>query len=246
MKTLLLDIETAPNTAYVWGLFNENIPLARLVESSYVLCWAAKWHGEKEVFFSSTYEQTPKKLLHQIHRLLEEAEAVIHYNGTRFDIPILNREFIQYGYMPPAPYKQIDLLRVARQKFKFASNKLEYVAKFLGVEHKLEPSSFKLWIDCMAGDEKAWKEMKAYNIQDVRVLEQVYHKMIPWIKNHPNHNVYAGEEKIVCTNCASIKYQRRGWAYTALSKYPRYQCGDCGSWFRGRSEKNPNKVTGII
>ena len=37
MKILLLDTETSPNTAFVWGLFNENIPLARLIDTSEVL-----------------------------------------------------------------------------------------------------------------------------------------------------------------------------------------------------------------
>jgi len=247
MKTLLLDIETSPNTAYVWGLFNENIPLARLVESSKLLCWAAKWLGEKEVFFSSTHEQSPKKLLGTIHKLLTEADAVIHYNGTRFDMPILNREFIQHGYAPPAPYKQIDLLRVARNKFKFASNKLEYVAKFLGVQEKGLNRGFELWVDCMNNDPDAWEEMKEYNIQDVNVLEQVYERMLPWIPNHPNVGAYA-DSPAVCPNCGGSHFQRRGTAIAVLLKYYRYQCKDCGKWVRGTktiSLKGVEKIVGI-
>ena len=113
MKILTLDIETAPNTANVWGLFKENIPLQRLTESGYILCWSAKWLGEKEIYFNSLHESNKEDMLQQIHNLLGEADSVVHYNGTRFDIPWLNREFAEVHFAPPAPYHQIDLLRDA-------------------------------------------------------------------------------------------------------------------------------------
>jgi DNA polymerase elongation subunit (family B) len=237
MKILLLDIETSPNTAYVWGLFNENIPLSRLVQSSRTLCWAAKWYGEKEVMFHSILSGTPRKMLREIHKLLDEADAVVHYNGTRFDIPILNKEFIKHGMAPPAPYKQIDLLRVARSRFKFASNKLDFVAQFLGVGAKTKNTNFELWIECMNRDEKAWREMEIYNRNDVLILEKVYDKMLPWIKTHPNTTLH--EEGLKCPNCSCEKYQRRGFAYTQLGKYRRYQCKGCGNWFRGIRTEAP-------
>ena len=87
MKTLLLDLESAPNTAHVWGLFNTNVSTKQLMESSYVLCWAAKWLGSDKVIFSSVQKTDPKEMLGKIHALLDEADAVIHYNGTKFDIP---------------------------------------------------------------------------------------------------------------------------------------------------------------
>ena len=101
MKILLLDIETAPSLAYIWGLFKENIPLQRLVNSGYVLCWSAKWLGEEEIYFDSLYNSTPRRMLKKIHKLLEETDVVIHYNGQSFDIPTLNKEFLLYGMPPP-------------------------------------------------------------------------------------------------------------------------------------------------
>jgi uncharacterized protein YprB with RNaseH-like and TPR domain len=89
-KILLLDIETSPNTAHVWGIWDQNIGLNQLLESSYTLCYAAKWLGKKEVIFDSVNKSSQKKMLQGIHKLLDEADAVIHYNGARFDIPTLN------------------------------------------------------------------------------------------------------------------------------------------------------------
>ncbi len=53
MKILLLDIESSPNTAHVWGLWQQNVSINQLMESSYVLCYAAKWLGQKDVLFDS-------------------------------------------------------------------------------------------------------------------------------------------------------------------------------------------------
>ena len=86
----MLDIESAPNMAFVWGLFKQNISISQIVDSGYVLCWAAKWYGDSEVHFDSVYQSRPKAMLKRIHKMLDEADAVVHYNGLRFDIPTLN------------------------------------------------------------------------------------------------------------------------------------------------------------
>ncbi len=236
MKLLLLDIESSPNTAYVWKLFKETIPLARLIESSEVLCWSAKWVGEKKVMFDSIYNSSPKKMLSSIHKLLDEADAVIHFNGKAFDIPTLNKEFLIYGFAPPSPYKQIDLINTARSQFRFTSNKLDYICQRLGLGKKTE-TDFKLWIDCMDKDPKAWKKMEEYNKNDVIMLENLYHKLLPWIKNHPNYSLYLQRDTL-CPNCGSAHYQKRGYYYTNALRYQRYQCTGCGTWFRDKNNNN--------
>ena len=245
-KILLLDTETAPNTAYVWGLFKQTIGINQLTDSSYVMCWAAKWLGEEEAYFDSVKRSSSLDMLLNIHSMIEEADAVVHYNGTRFDMPILNKEFLLHGIPPPAPYKQMDLLRVARQRFRFTSNKLDYVAQALGVGEKTKHPGQQLWTDCMAGKAEAWKTMEEYNIQDVYLLEKVYDKFLPWIKNHINLSLY--KAGICCPNCGSEHTQRRGYYYTSAGKYQRHQCQSCANWFRtGTTEaaKPANRATNI-
>lgn len=232
MKILLLDIETAPNTAHVWGLWKQNVSLNQLQESSYVLCWAAKWLGSDKILFDSVYNNTTEKMLLGIHSLIDDADAVIHYNGTKFDIPTLNKEFLLYGLGPPSPVKQIDLLRTARNQFKFPSNKLDYVAQALGVGKKKEHIGHELWIRCMANNPDAWKMMEEYNKQDVILLEQVYGKLKPWIKNHANFSLHS-DNSFVCPNCGGDCYNKRGFYYTHNCKYQRYKCSGCNTWFRG-------------
>jgi len=124
-KILLLDIETAPNQAYVWGLFDQNISGDQVVDSSYVLCWSARWLHETEIMFSSVEKYDDYDMMMQLHTLLDEADVVVHYNGTKFDIPVINKEFVKLGIHPPSPYKQVDLYQVVRRNFRFESNKLD-------------------------------------------------------------------------------------------------------------------------
>ncbi len=160
MKILLLDIESSPNTAHVWGLWQQNVSINQLMESSYVLCYAAKWLGQKDVLFDSVHQSRPKTMLKGIHALLNDADAVVHYNGTKFDIPTLNKEFLLHHFNPPSPYKQIDLLRVVRSNFRFPSNKLDYVAQRLNLGKKHEHEGHELWVKCMNGDKDAWKRKR--------------------------------------------------------------------------------------
>ena len=148
-------------------------------------------------------------------------------------MPTLNKEFIVNGMLPPAPYKQVDLCNVAKKEFRFPSNKLEYIAKTLGLGQKTKHEGHELWVSCMKGDHDAWKRMEEYNRNDVVLLEAVYEKMRPWVRQHPNHGVYDEAGVQVCTNCGSSKLQRRGWARTQVNKYERFQCTGCGTWLRG-------------
>lgn len=231
MKVLLLDIETAPHLVMAWGLWDQNIALDQIKQPGYTLCWSAKWLGSKEVMFSSV--RTGKKLmLKRIHKLLDEADAVVHYNGTRFDIPTLNGEFVIENMKPPSPVKQIDLLQTARKQFRLPSNKLDYVAGALGLGQKVRHRGMALWIGCMAGNADDWAAMEEYNKGDVALLEKVYYRLLPWVKGHPNHGQFNTDGLPVCTNCGSTDMQRRGYARTAVNVYARFQCKNCGTWSR--------------
>lgn len=237
MKILMLDIETAPVNAYVWGLFNQNINIDFVQEPGRVLCFAAKWEGEDEVMFVSENDRPNRtkahgKMIRTIHQLLHEAEAIVHYNGNRFDIPTLNTEFLSYGMAPPPPTAQIDLLVTVKKRFRLPSNKMDFAARIMGIERKLRHRGPDLWMDCMDGDQHAWVEMEAYNRQDVIVLEQMYNRLLPWITNHPPVGLYMGRPD-ACRNCGSKNLHARGYAYTKMTQYQRYRCNDCGTWTRG-------------
>lgn len=234
-KILHIDIETAPHMVYAWGLWKQDIRTNNIIEPGYTLCFAAKWQGKKDLIFRSCHHHGREEMIRTAHDLIEEADAVCHYNGTKFDMPILNQEFMLQGLNPPSPTKQIDLLKTARQRFKLPSNKLDYVAQVLGFGGKVKHKGMELWHDCMAGDDKAWRVMERYNKRDVRLLEKVYKKLMPWIVNHPNMALYKDNiTRPVCTNCGSTHVHSRGIEHTKTMSYRRFQCQNCGNWMRSR------------
>lgn len=240
LKILLLDIETAPKKAYVWGKWKQNIGSNQFISDWYMLSWRAKWLGEKTVFGDvvsgkESLAEDDRRIMQSIWRLMNEADVIVAHNGDRFDIPSINTRFVLNGLTPPAPYKQVDTLKAAKSKFKFTSNKLDDLGKFLGVGRKIDTGGFELWEKCRNGDEKALSKMYKYNKQDVLLLEDVYIKLLPYIPHHPNHSVVKGDG--CCTRCGSSNIKLDGTFSTNVSTFDRYRCIDCGSWARGRKNK---------
>ena len=229
MKTLILDIEAAPAISYVWRLRENYIPVEHLVKPGYTLCWAARWYGNKEILFDSVKRSGAKRMTKRIHTLLDKADAVLTFNGRSYDIPTLEKDFLLQRLTPPAPYKQIDLYQTAK-RFNFISRKLNFITKQLELGEKVKHRGMDLWTDCMAGKPQAWAEMEKYNKQDVVLLESAYEILKPWIKNHPNLALYAKEDG-GCPACGKDT-EKRGFSYTTVGKYQRYQCTGCGHWSR--------------
>jgi DNA polymerase elongation subunit (family B) len=243
MRILTIDIETTPNLAHAWRLWDENIGLEQLLEPTEILCWAAKWYGKSKVEFSSEFHDGREAMIQQAWDLLDDADVVLHYNGRRFDVPHLNREFLSLGFDPPAPFQQIDLLETVKRQFKFPSNRLAYVSKALGLGGKVSHEGHALWIGCMAGETAAWERMRRYNIGDVKLTEQLYDRLLPWIQRHPSHGAMSGKD--VCPACGSDDLQHRGHSYTRIGSYQRYQCNACGKWSRATRRSSHTKITEV-
>lgn len=244
MKILLLDIETSPHTVFAWGLFKQNISLSQVQDTSRVLCASYKWLGDKKTHFVSEWKEGVDEMLKELYNVIEEADVIVTYNGNRFDLPTLNKEFLLNGYKPPAPYKSVDLYRTVKTKFRFASNKLDHVAQELGLGGKTSHYGFQMWVDVMDGNRKAQKLMEQYNKQDVILLEKVYGVVLPWISNHPNHSHHSG--RVSCPNCGGTHLQHRGYQISATGKKARYQCQDCGKWSQAAKAEEVNPINNRI
>jgi DNA polymerase elongation subunit (family B) len=256
-RILELDIETSPNIGYCWGLWDQNIALNQIIETQRVISFAAKWYEEpnKNTMFYSIYDQFEHRCTDESRRamdlaawdLLDEADIVVHYNGSQFDIPHLNREFWLmdlHGTTPPSPYKQVDLLQTVRKVAKFPSNKLAHITEALGLEGKLKNEGFELWVKCLAGDPTAWKTMRKYNRRDVTLLDDLYRLLLPWIVGHPNMGAFKGEH--VCPACGSIDLVKRGYSYTAAGQYLRYRCSYCGKYSRDNKRTQHATLLNIV
>ena len=246
-RILTIDIETSPNLAHVWGLWDQNVSLNQLRESTRVLCYAAKWYGKRPVEFRSEHHDGREAMVLRAHALLDEADVLVTYNGKRFDTPHLRREFLEAGLAPPSPFREVDLCQVVKSRFRFPSNKLDYVAQTLGLGSKLKHEGHGLWVKVLAGDEQAWRRMARYNKQDVVLTEQLYDRLRPWITGHPHMGILTGTEGIACPRCGGTRLQKRGFAYTPLGVYQQLQCQaeGCGSWSRGGKRLGNTDTTPI-
>ena len=234
MKILFFDIETAPNLAYVWGKWEQDV--IEFDKEWYILSFSAKWlDGKATTKCLADYplykrqKENDRDLVRDLWEYFNDADVIIGHNCSEFDIKKTNTKFIEHGLLPPANYQTIDTLKVAQKHFGFNSNKLDDLGKKLKVGRKVKHHGFETWLGCMQGKRESWREIKKYNRGDTLLLEKIYLKLRPWISTHPNISL---EGK--CPSCGEGKLQKRGFGATRTGKYPRFQCQNCGSWSRGR------------
>lgn len=245
-RILYLDVETAPNKGYFWGTNKQFIGHDDIVEPGYTLCWAAKWDHEDEVIFDAAWTSSGKftkprrrAMLRHMHKLIDEADVIVHYNGNKFDMPTLNGEFVVEGMGPPAPFRAIDLYKEGKKNFRFPSHKLDYMLRVLGFDQKVTHFGKKMWHDVMEGCPKAQAKMEEYNRYDAVALQDLYKRIRSWISPHPNYALYNETNGPTCGYCGSTNLQKRGFYYTPTQKYQRYWCKDCGGWPRDRHTAVP-------
>ena len=241
-KVLVFDLETSPVLGHVWSLWKQNVGLNQIEKDWYILSYSAKWLGSDEVIYEDCRDtlEDDSKLCASLSKLLDDADWVITHNGNRFDIPKIRARMILNGLPPFSPVKSIDTCSVAKKVFGFTSNKLEYLTDKLCKVYKKKNhakfSGFKLWSECLKGNEEAWSEMEEYNAYDVLSLEELYMVMRPYISNHPNYGLYTDLDEPVCTKCGSTKLERHHKdATTSLSVFEQYVCKDCHSFNRKRT-----------
>lgn len=243
---LILDIETAPNVAYVWRFFKENISAKQVLENGQMLSFAAKWLGDDKIYYQDVEHGDETQMLTILFGLLDKADIVVAHYGDKFDLPHIQGRGLVLGLKPPAPYKTVDTKKVASFEFNFPSNSLEYLATVLKLKnrkdgHKKFPG-FELWLGVLANNPEAWAEMREYNIQDILVLEELYVTMRPYMRRHPNVGVFNDQTEVTCPKCGGHHLQKRGFAHTNVGRYQRYQCNDCGGWSRGTSTVLPTEL----
>ena len=248
-KILIFDIETSPMKAYVWNRWHTNVYLEQTISEWFCIAWSAKWLYSNEVIGEvvtpiEALKEDDSRIMKKLYELISQADIIVAHNGDKFDIPKINSRFISLGLPPYKPVFSIDTLKVAKKQFGFSSNKLDALAEYFGIPHKLE-TSFDLWKRCLNGDVKSLQYMLEYNKMDVKILEEVYLRLRSWIKGHPNMaNIY-NEDELNCSACGSDKLELlpNQYYYTSVGQYQLYRCKECGALSRGR--KALNKIKNI-
>lgn len=252
-RILVLDIETAPNLGYHWGLWQQNIDaMSQLVRAGRMLCWGAQWYGERKLHFASEYHDGRLPMLEGISSLLDEADFVVGWNSARFDRRWVQAEIDKEGVFLPSPARDIDLMKVAKKELYLPSYKLDYVARVhYGLQGKVPHTGFKLWRDILEGDEetaaRAWRLMKRYQLGDIRLTGNVLTKMAPLIRLLPNPALFVDDdapEGCSTPDCRGTLH-KRGFFYTTVSAYQRYRCSECGRWMRGGRRVRGIDIRGV-
>lgn len=244
-KILTLDIETSPSIVYTFDMKPNWISPDKLIETSRVLCFAAKWYHEDDVIFWSEHHQDRENTILAAWELLDACDLLVTFNGVMFDNKHLKREFVLAGLPMPRPWKDVDLYREAKKQWVFESRSLGHLAERFDLGSKEKHEGFDLWKLCMQGDDEAWERMKSYNIQDVRLTESVYDRMRGWMPNHPHMGPIDAEDVgLTCNQCGSDDLSQTGLRRAVVIDYVLYRCNRCGANVQGTSHSRAARTKG--
>lgn len=241
-KILVFDIECSLMEVYSFSLYNLNLSPKHIKKDWYMLSWAAKWLYSSETMSMvlSSYEAKngdDESIVLALWKLLDESDILIGHNIVRFDIPKVISRFAYYNLPLPSPYRVIDTYQVAKRVLGESSNSLDYLCKHFQLNTgKLAHDGLDLWINCMQGDIDTLAEMVEYNKVDTRINETLYIKLLPYIKNHPNINLYGEITERKCPACGSTELVEAGeYVVTNQTKVMSYRCTECSSLARGKT-----------
>jgi len=243
-KVLIYDIETSFNILAAFQLLNlKPLPHDSILKERYIICASWKWLGEEDIHHISVNDfyngyDDDVGVVETLHEVISSADVIIAHYGDRFDLPYVNTRSLFHGLDPLAPVPTIDTYKIAKRHFKFNSNRLDYLGKFLGVGGKIHTDQ-SLWLKCLLGDTSAIEDMVTYNIQDVKLLEEVYLKLRPYAPAIVNRALF--KQSNVCPSCGSSEFIKYGFKYNRTRVVQRYRCSGCGHVFT-----DTKSVKGIV
>ena len=231
----VMDIETLPMKVYAWSLFGDYINPDMVEKDSCMLSWAGKYLGSDKIYSDIMKpEETEERETHRISQsawqFLRDADYVIGHNFANFDSKFLNTEFLKNDMYPLRPVI-IDTFLIAKQNFRFGSNKMKFINNELGIRNKMDTDGWPLWKACDKGDPKALKEMLTYNEGDIGATESLFYKVRPYVRNL-NLALYTQSAQEVCPVCGHTEYVSAGTKPTSAGLWEKVHCTRCGALTR--------------
>lgn len=243
-KILVIDIERLPGLARIWDQRTHFVPVSQWTQLPTMLCFSAKWAGAARGEFHAAWDDRDA-MIQRSWDLFHEADAVVTFNGDRFDIPHLRGAWLEAGLTPPSPSKSIDLFKYAKQ-FGFESKSLAHLCHRLGLDGKQGKYDPVAAEACMDGDVKAQRDMQRYNAGDVKITEACYWRILPWIHNHPALSIPTDDITPRCNKCPDGGDLERSGTYLANKiKYVQYHCRQCGGWVHAGRHSRAAIASGV-
>jgi len=242
-KRLFFDIETSPNIVSSWRVGRKLfIPFENIVKERAIICICYKHEGEKEVHSIKWDGGDDRKMLIKFAEIFNSCDEVVGQNSDYFDIKWLRTRCL-YHRIPVNPrIVSLDTLQIAVRKFNFNSNKLDYMAQYLGVGKKIE-TEYGLWVSVMGldvlygGKQKmkpavALNKMVEYCKHDVIILEKVFNELFKYTEHRTHRAVFEGGGKMDCPECGSEKSKVNKTFTTKMGVIRRQLlCNDCGKYW---------------
>lgn len=228
VKIGVMDIETLPGKGYFWQLWDINIGIEQIIEDVCLLSWAGKYLNESKMYSDiltpkEAKNRDVKRVTQSAFEFISTCQFIIGHNWKQFDGKMLNNSFLLYA--KPLKYQVIDTLEIARNNFKFSSNKLAYINKKLKIKGKIETEGFTLWDRCSNGDQEALDTMLEYNVGDIIATEDLYYKFRAFMPRHPNLAIYNELEVEQCPVCTSTSLVTIG----RYGMYEEVRCESCNA-----------------
>ena len=204
-KRLFYDIETSYNIVKSWRIgFNINLNMEDIIQERAIITIAYKWEGEEDVTVLSWDKGCDKKIIKDFVKVMSEADELVGHNVDRYDTKFIMARALKHNISVLPKYQSTDTLKLAKKHFMLNSNKLDYIAQYLGIGHKTKHRGLSMWDDIiLRNDPQALEEMIEYNVQDVFLTEQVYHKLMEYSLPKVNHASKQTGDKHTCPQCGS-------------------------------------------
>ncbi len=234
VKRLFFDIETSPNIVLSWRTgYKLNIDHSNILRERAIIMIGWKWQGEQDAHVATwDNDQSDKALLTRFIKVLGQADEAVGHNVDKFDLPWVKTRCVFHG-LPPLPLvKTADTLQWARRKLLFNSNRLDYIASFLGLGSKIH-TEFQLWKSILLDhDKSALAKMKLYCARDVVLLEKVWEKLSAIVPAKTHAGVVAGRENWSCPKCSSENVRKEGRVYVTAKGTEQccMSCNACGGY----------------
>jgi len=234
-RRLFLDIESSPNIGLFWEAgYKKNISHDNIIKERAIICICYKWEDEKEVHWLTwDAHQCDKKMLQKFIKVANEGDELVGHNGDKYDLAYIRTRCLLHGVSMIPSYTTIDTLKISRSKFRFNSNKLDYIAQFLGMGKKIH-TEFSLWKDILLRKDKvAMAKMVKYCQKDVLLLEKVYKELAKHIEPRTHFGVVFGSDRGDCPECGSDDLMKLGKRITATGMVKQvYECRTCHKYHR--------------
>jgi hypothetical protein len=234
IRRLFWDLETSPNIAFSWRTgAKQYINPQGIIKERAIICIGRKWQGESKVRVTAwDSRQGDKGMLAEFLEEANEADELVAHWGDRFDMPWFRTRCLVHGLQPLPSYKTVDTCAWASRLCAFNSNKLDYIAKLLGVGSKIS-TDLDLWKKVVLNNDRiALAYMMKYCGHDIQLLEAVWGKLRVVAAAKTHVGVLNGGEKWQCAHCGSAHVKKDKTRVTAMGTIQhQMRCRKCRAYY---------------